>query len=168
MSAQSSPPFHLTFPKGPSSMSFESDSGAQSALYDKRVLVVEDNSILGFLIESLLSHEGAEMIGPAASVDQALELIEVTAGQGGLSAAVLDYRLQGETAMPIADKLAAMGVPFLFATGYAKVCDRGVHGDAPILLKPFGLEEFTQALAALVSRKEQPCSDLELTHRRVA
>ncbi|WP_206664808.1 KUP/HAK/KT family potassium transporter [Dankookia rubra] len=38
---------------------------------------------------------------------------------------------------PIADQLAALGVPFLFATGHGEDGERGVHGAAPVLGKPF-------------------------------
>lgn len=38
---------------------------------------------------------------------------------------------------PVADRLAALGVPFVFATGYGEGCDRGLHVAAPLLAKPF-------------------------------
>ena len=36
------------------------------------------------------------------------------------------------------DRLAALGVPFVFATGYGENYDTGGHGTAPTLRKPFG------------------------------
>ena len=54
-------------------------------------------------------------MGPAATVDDALDLIEATKG---LDCAVLDLNLQGEMAYPVADELLARKVPFVFATGY--------------------------------------------------
>ena len=50
--------------------------------------------------------------------------------------------------MPVADRLTALGVPFLFATGYGDGCDRGRHAAAPTLAKPFDPE----SLIALVEK----------------
>jgi len=77
------------------------------------------------------------VIGPAATVEAAMDLIEASASDGGLSAAVLDINLRGKAAVPLADLLADLGVPFVFSTGYTDACDRGAHKAAPILFKPF-------------------------------
>jgi len=66
-----------------------------------------------------------------------LELIDQAAADGGLSAAVLDINLEGEVVSPVADRLAALSVPFVFATGYGENYNRGPHAAAPILTKPF-------------------------------
>jgi DNA-binding response OmpR family regulator len=106
-------------------------------LQGKRVLIVEDEALIGMLLEDELLKAGAEVVGPACSVKEALELIDQVAADGGLSAAVLDINLEGETVSPVADRLAALSVPFVFATGYGKNCNRGLHAAAPILTKPF-------------------------------
>ncbi len=54
---------------------------------------------------------------------------------------------------PVADKLAALGVPFLFATGYGENCDTGGHGGAPVLSKPFAPERLVAAVEALASAR---------------
>ena len=43
--------------------------------FTARVLVVEDEPIVGMDIESILAAVGFQVIGPAASVSEALELI---------------------------------------------------------------------------------------------
>ena len=58
---------------------------------------------------------GASVIGPAATVDDALRLVAAT---DRLDAAVLDVNLRGAMVYPVADALTARGVPFVFATGY--------------------------------------------------
>ena len=75
------------------------------------------------------------------------------AADGGISAAVLDINLDGQRVEPVADRLAALGVPFLFATGYGEGCDTGGHGAAPILDKPFAPERLVAAVEALASAK---------------
>ena len=88
---------------------------AAGTLAGRRVLLVEDEY---FIVDDMVrSFEagGALVVGPVASVDEALDLV----GRGErLDGAVLDVNLQGEMAYPVADALAARGVPFVFATGY--------------------------------------------------
>jgi DNA-binding response OmpR family regulator len=121
-------------------------------LEGKRVLVVEDEALISMLIEDELRDAGATVLGPACSVDQALGLIGLAVADGGISAAVLDMNLQAETAMPVADRLAALGVPFLFATG-DEGCDKGGHGTAPTLRKPFDPAGLVAAVEALASAR---------------
>jgi hypothetical protein len=49
----------------------------------------------------------------------------------------------------VADRLAALGVPFLFATGWAPPAGTGAHAAAPVLHKPYGARELVAAVAAL-------------------
>jgi DNA-binding response OmpR family regulator len=119
-------------------------------LRGKRVLIVEDEALVAMLVEDSLLEAGAEVMGPAASVGEALLLIEGAASDGGLNAAVLDINLAGEAVSPVADRLAAMGVPFLFATGYGEGCDTGGHA-APLLQKPFEPRTLVTTVEALAS-----------------
>jgi DNA-binding response OmpR family regulator len=118
-------------------------------LKDKRVLVVEDEALVSMLIEDELLDAGATVVGPVPSVGDALRLIDVAAADDGLDAAVLDINLDGQRVEPVADRLAVLGVPFLFATGYGENCDTGGHGAAPILCKPFAPERLIAAVEAL-------------------
>jgi len=120
----------------------------RTTLRDKRVLVSEDEALVAMLVEDGLLNAGAKVVGPAASVGEALQLIDRVACDGGLSAAVLEIKLNGEAVRPVADRLAALGVPFLFATGYGEGCDTGGH-IAPMLQKPFGPELLINAIEAL-------------------
>jgi CheY-like chemotaxis protein len=125
-------------------------STGRSALQDKRVLVVEDEALVAMLVEDGLIEAGAKVVGPAASVEEALQLIEGAASDGGLSAAVLDLNLNGQAVSPVADRLAALGVPFLFTTGYRDGRDMGGHA-APTLRKPFDPEALITTVEALAS-----------------
>ncbi len=114
-----------------------STSGGPAGLAGKRVLVVEDEALVSMLVEDELRDAGATVVGPAPSVGDALRLIEGAASDGGISAAVLDINLGGKHVSPVAERLSALGVPFLVATGYGEGCDTGGHGAAPTLHKPF-------------------------------
>jgi CheY-like chemotaxis protein len=85
-------------------------------LAGKRVLLVEDDFLLMDFMARALESSGAEVVGPASTVAEALEVIGRTAH---LDAAVLDINLRGEMSFGIADRLMAHGVPFVFATGYS-------------------------------------------------
>ncbi len=111
--------------------------GGRARLKDKRVLIVEDEPLVAMLVEDELLGAGAEVVGPAFSVGNALWLIEAAMADGGIDAAVLDINLGGKHVSPVAERLSALGVPFLFATGYGEGCDTGGHGAAPTLHKPF-------------------------------
>ena len=133
-------------------MSMESSPGrAAATLTGKRVLVAEDEALVAMLVAEELRGAGAEIVGPAPSVDDALRLVEAVAADGGISAAVLDINLGGQHVAPLADRLAALGVPFLFATGYGENRDAGGHGAAPVVEKPFDRERLVAAVAALAS-----------------
>jgi DNA-binding response OmpR family regulator len=83
-------------------------------LSGKRVLVVEDDAILAMNLADELIAEGATVIGPAASVADALDVIASSEVDG----AIVDINLGGKAAFPVADALADRHVPFVFATGY--------------------------------------------------
>jgi DNA-binding response OmpR family regulator len=134
-------------------MCIEGSLGRPAKLKGRRVLVVEDEPLVSMLVEDELRDAGAEVMGPVPSVGDALRLIEAAAADGGLSAAVLDINLDGQRVGPVADRLAALGVPFLFATGYGENCDTGGHGTAPVMSKPFPPERLVAAVEALASPK---------------
>jgi len=118
-----------------------------------RVLVVEDIAVLAWRVRGVLVAAGAEVVGPVPDVARALALLD----SADVDAAVLDMNLDGETAEPIADLLAARGVPFLFLTGYAWGDMEGRHAARPALGKPVRPAALIQLLACLT--KERPSAD---------
>ncbi len=122
-----------------------------ATLKGKRILVVEDEALVAMLVEDELRDAGATVLGPVGTVAHALRLVEAAAGDGGINAAVLDINLRGEVVAPVADRLAALGVPFVFATGYGEDCDTGAHAAAPILGKPFNTWRLVTAIEVLAS-----------------
>ncbi|MBL6080480.1 response regulator [Belnapia sp. T18] len=122
-------------------------------LTGKRVLVVEDEALVSMLVEDTLLDKGAKIVGPAATVYDALRLIDEAQVDGAVDAAVLDLNLGGEIAIPVADKLCASGIPFLIATGYGENCDTGGHMAAPVLPKPFDPDVLVTAVTALTAER---------------
>ena len=126
--------------------------GRPAKLTGTRVLVVEDEPAVSMLVEDELRDAGATVLGPVMCVEDAIRLVEAAA-DGGISAAVLDINLDGKHVASVADRLAVLGVPFLFATGYGETCDTGGHGTAPVMSKPFAPERLVAAVEALASAK---------------
>jgi DNA-binding response OmpR family regulator len=81
-----------------------------------RILVAEDDAILAFDIMDLLRKAGAEVLGPAATLADALAL----AGLAALSCAVLDVNLRHELVFPAAQRLKECGVPIIFHTSHSE------------------------------------------------
>lgn len=106
-------------------------------LNNRRILVVEDEAMVALLVEDELIDLGAKVLGPAASVEDALALLTAAASDGGLDAAVLDMNLGGESVAPVADALLRIGVPFVLMTGYDEGLGAGPHEGVPRLQKPF-------------------------------
>jgi DNA-binding response OmpR family regulator len=88
----------------------------------RAVLVVEDEYILAMDIARFLQERGYGVLGPVPSVHGALALID----RERPAAAVLDIQLEAELSYPVADRLAELGIPFVFRTGHApdKLPDR--------------------------------------------
>jgi CheY-like chemotaxis protein len=117
-------------------------------LSGRRILVVEDEMLIVMMIESMLADLGCESITTAATVDQALALIK---GQV-FDAAMLDVNLKGTNSRPVADALAARGVPFFFSTGNGGHHTMDGYSDRAILRKPFMFEGLAAILKDLLSR----------------
>jgi len=77
--------------------------------------VVEDDFIVAFDMRMMLEEQGAQVLGPAASLAEARAII----ANDSPRLAILDVNLNGEFVFPLAQELAARGVPYLFATAYA-------------------------------------------------
>ena len=103
-------------------------------LSGRRVLVVEDESLVAMLIETILEDLGCIPVGPAATVPEALSLIE---GDTAIEAALLDVNVAGREVFPVAEALRARGVPFVFSTGYGEAGLPEHWRGNPTIQKPF-------------------------------
>lgn len=128
-----------------------SDPMQVSSLTGTRILIVEDETLVAMPVEDELLNAGAHVVGTATSVAEALRMIEVAIGNGGISAAVLDINLDGELVWLVTNTLDEFGVPFVFETGYASGCDVGKYVMAPILHKPFDPQALIGTVAGLVT-----------------
>jgi len=107
-----------------------------------RVLVVEDEFMIGLDIGQQLASAGYEVVGLATSVAKALRL------EPRCDVAVLDVNLGGETCEPVAQKLRASGKPFVVLTGYSADTLQSSFSDATILMKPPCIADVVAAVRA--------------------
>lgn len=112
------------------------------SLRDKNVLIVEDEYVIALDLEHTMRKQGANVVGPAASVEEALNLLSRT----HVDCAVLDINLQGERVYAVADSLRNAGIPYVFATGYDPPSILHGYEDVPCITKPFDPEVVSSAL----------------------
>jgi CheY-like chemotaxis protein len=112
-------------------------------LEGKTILVVEDESLVAMLLETILEDMGCATLGPIATIDEALKVI---ADGQAFDGALLDVNVAGKEIFPVAAALKERGVPFVFSTGYG---EGGLppewRGQATIQ-KPFTEDAVQQAL----------------------
>ena len=83
-------------------------------LEGRSILVVEDEYFLAADLAQLLRRHGAEVLGPCPDERDALLQVE----KRRPDCAVLDVKLGPGRGFGLADRLQALGVSFLFFTGY--------------------------------------------------
>ncbi len=105
-----------------------------TALQGRRVLIIEDESLVAMLLETILEDMGCIVVGPEANIDDGL--IAATS-EASLDAALLDVNVAGREVFPIAEALRARGVPFVFSTGYGEAGLPEHWRGNPTVQKPF-------------------------------
>ena len=124
--------------------------GAGKGLAGLRVLVVEDESLIGMLAEDLLEQLGCRMVGLVSSLGRALDM----AKSAELDFGLLDVDIGGEPVYPVALALQARGVPFVFMSGYGGL--DGPWRGRPIVQKPFDLDQLRKEIEHALSVGNAP------------
>ena len=112
----------------------------------KRILIVEDEVILALDFSDAVADLGYEVVGPALSLDEGLELASTEC----IHCALLDVNLgRGLTSEPIAEALRAQGVSLAFVTAYTRDQIAFAKADEIVLPKPPGRPTLLQVLGDL-------------------
>jgi CheY-like chemotaxis protein len=122
---------------------------ASSPLRDRRILVVEDEYLIAMSLQDALETAGSIVVGPAPSVDKALQTID---SEWHIDAAVLDVNLGGALSYGVADKLIARKIPFVFTSGYEDNVLRSRYSGVKNCPKPYLFQAIEEALVEAMSR----------------
>jgi CheY-like chemotaxis protein len=89
------------------------------------------------------------VVGVAARVNDALDKVANLI----FDVALLDINLAGNVTYPVADALRARGIPFVFATGYGSAALKAELRGAPVLSKPYVIEQLIAALTQALGKQ---------------
>jgi CheY-like chemotaxis protein len=123
---------------------YASDKGLASphGLWDRCVLVVEDEPLLAGEAQKQLANIGASVVGPASTVKDAL------AEDAQIDLALLDIMLDGEAVFPVAALLKMKKIPFAFISGRDKPDVPAAFRHVPVFSKP---TDWTKVASFLIS-----------------
>jgi DNA-binding NtrC family response regulator len=110
-----------------------------------RILVCEDEPYIALDLAASVEDAGGEVVGPAASVIEAMALLN----QGTVAGAILDVHLIGGDVTPVATILIEAGVPVVFQTGVGLPPGlKERYPDLAVWAKPTRAEYLIRHLAA--------------------
>lgn len=111
------------------------------------IFVAEDEPFIAYDLAATIEDAGGVVVGPAATVKEALALLE----NHSVAAAVLDVNLADEDISPVAELLLARGVPVIFHTGLGVPDELGARFPNLIVhSKPLDPEKLIRQLAGLI------------------
>jgi PAS domain S-box-containing protein len=113
-----------------------------------RVLVVEDEALVGIMIQECMTELGFQIVGPVCTASDALEVAKA----GDFDAAILDINLGDGMVYQVAEILARRHVPFVFVTGYDADSVDSRFREIPVLQKPVEREMLQKLFAQGVDR----------------
>ena len=113
------------------------------------ILIAEDELFIALDLALAVQDAGGIPVGPAGSVREALALLT----SGDVAAAILDINLgHDQAAYPVAEALAARGIPFLFMTGYGPENLDSRFRHYPVLQKPVVRDALAEEIEKLGRR----------------
>jgi DNA-binding response OmpR family regulator len=99
----------------------------------EKVLIVEDEVLVGMALAASVRDAGHDACGPFAACEPALRAIEA----GQVSGAILDVNLGPRgTSYPVARELARRHIPFVFLSAYPRASLDRAFDDVPLFQKP--------------------------------
>jgi DNA-binding NtrC family response regulator len=115
-----------------------------TTLDGRTILILEDELIIAFALEDLLTGMGAEVVLASTLEEAAARLADTQ-----ISLAVLDVNVHGLKSYGIAEALTVRGVPLIFATGYGIAEHPPQFAAFTTLTKPYNRYQLTEAIAAM-------------------
>jgi PAS domain S-box-containing protein len=116
-------------------------TGADSG---KRLLLVEDEALVGMMMKDSLMELGYSVIGPYSRIADAMQ----AAQHERFQAAILDINVKGEMIYDLADTIVARDIPLVFVTGYGTEAIEERFKTVPVLQKPVDRTALERVLVA--------------------
>ena len=107
---------HRKMTEGNGANAINHAASMSNLLPGQRIMIVEDEALVAMILEDQLEELGVSIVATCASVTEAMTAIE----ESSPAAAILDVNLGGQLVYPVADRLIARGIPFVFVTGYGR------------------------------------------------
>lgn len=131
----------------------EADPGPDQYLEGRHVLIVEDEPFIAFDLADAIEEAGGVVVGPAATVRSALQMI----ANGRVEAAILDVNLPDGDVGPVIAALASRGVALVVHTGAGLTAElRDRHPDLRVFSKPTPPPLLARAIADGLRRAAPP------------
>lgn len=125
----------------------------RSDLSHRRVLIVEDEPFIAFDLADAIVAAGGEVIGPVATVQEALTVISREA----VEAAILDVNLPDGDIGPVLSVLTKRGIGLVVHTGGGLTVElRTRYPDLPVYAKPTPAGILAQKVAASFAANDDP------------
>ncbi|MGJ8535522.1 MAG: response regulator [Parasphingopyxis sp.] len=122
-------------------MTSRSTGGTMREKMPEKILIVEDEHMLAFMLEDMIQSLCNCDVSHASTLADARGLVD----SQDFDFAFLDINLGEENSLPLARELHERNIRFVFASGYDSKYD-AKNITAPLLRKPLGLEEIRTAL----------------------
>src|SRR5262245_46788028 len=119
-------------------------------LAGRRMLVIEDEYFLADDLARDLASLGAEILGPVGDFADAERIVR---SGTPIDAALVDINIKSELVYPLADRLRARNVPFVFTTGYDRNSVAAGFEDVPVWEKPINLPALIHDLAGMMAKR---------------
>jgi DNA-binding NtrC family response regulator len=112
-----------------------------------RLLIVEDELLIALALQHIVEQLGGSVVGPAGSVESALQLLS----DATPNAALLDVNLREGRVTPVAQACWDRSIPFALVTGYGRLeLDEPLLQAAPRVHKPFDSRAIHKVLAMVL------------------
>ncbi len=113
------------------------------------ILLVEDEYLIAADMDNTLTRLGAQVIGPAPTVEDAMEAIS---NASRIDGALLDINLGEERSFVVAQTLSDRDIPVVFVTGYDALVLPASFSLFPRLNKPFNPAALAEVLSRMANR----------------
>ena len=113
-----------------------------------RVLIAEDEFLVGVQLEEDLRSAGCSIVGPFSTLEAATR----ASRRERFDLAILDINLNGDKVYPLADELSSRGVPFIFLSGYVSAALPERFRESPQIAKPHDPAALIKEIRAAVPK----------------